>query len=165
MEFPTAEEIAALIVVPEVNMSGTMIPNVVTTKVESIDNKLLNEFLESEFRSKFSEIENFSKEEAEKELRNEDDEVVSYYLQSILESSLDKDTIEVTIDDIDVEVTELGLGEDEDKCAIVAFELEVEYELEEGVRVEFEKDMTVVYEVCFEEGNFLDEEVNLILIE
>ena len=88
---------------------------------------------------------------------------------------LDEKTIEIdgdeldkadekSIEDVDVEVTALGLKEDTDKCATVTFDLEVEYGLEEGVRHEFEKDMVVVFDVCYEEGDFTDEEVELVSI-
>ena len=137
---------------------------------EGADNALLNEFLESEFAGNYTEIENESYNAALKELEEHDYEVIVEYMMSLFEG-LDEDELEEWldastnyIDDFEVKVTKLGLGEDEDKSAIVTFELEVDYEFEEGVNDDFEKDLVVVYKVVFDEGIFDDEDVELVSI-
>ena len=75
---------------------------------------------------------------------------------------IDEDSIDVDVDEVDVEVTRLGLEEDSDKCARVTFELEVGYEFEEGVRDDLEEDLVAVFDVCYDEGDFSDEEVELV---
>lgn len=134
--------------------------------IEDADNYLLNEFLEDKFAENFTAIEVAAEEFALEELEDDDYEVVVDYLITLLAAGeeLDEDSVEVDIEDIEVEVTRLGLKEDEDKSARVTFEIEVEYELEEGVRDDFEKDLVVVYDVVFEEGDFDDEEVEFISI-
>jgi len=141
-------------------------PEVEMPEVENADNELLNEFLEDEFSDEYGAIESNATMYAMEELEDDDYEVVLEYLESIVDGAIDEDSIEVDEEsmEIDVEVTKLGLGEDEDKKAIVTFELEVEYELEEGVRDEYERDLVVEYEVFFEEGDFDDEEVTLLNI-
>lgn len=146
---PSAEEIAALVVIPE---------------VESADNELLNEFLESEFKNEYGNLTEAAIEDAFAELEDHDFRVVFKYLESLFEDAIEEDMFIDDLEDmdVDVEVTKLGLEEDEDKCATVTFEFEVEYEFEEGVRDEFEKDMVAVYNVCYDEGDFSDEEVELV---
>lgn len=159
---PTAEEIAALVVIPD---------------VESADNALLNEFLEVEFEDEFDEIENEAEAHAWDELSDHDFRLVENHLKTLLAEGeeLDEDSITIggedledveieDLEDFDVKVTALGLEEDEDKSAIVTFELEVEYELEEGVRDTFEEDMIVTFSVVYDEGVFRDELVELVSI-
>jgi hypothetical protein len=132
-------------------------------KVENADNELLNDFLEEEFSEEYSAIEDNATHYATEELEDDDYEVIVDYLKESVEG-LDEDKVDVSIDDVDTTVTKLGLDEDEDKRARVEFEVEVEYELEEGVRDEFEKDLVVTYDVLFDEGDFSDEEVELVSI-
>ena len=148
VDIPTAAEIAAEI------------------SVESADNALLNEFLESEFSVEYDESELEAEPFALEELEDHDYRVVVDYLKTILAEGeeLDEDCVNVDIEDVDVKVTKLDLEDEEDKSARVTFEIEVEYELEEGVRDEFEKDVVVIYDVLFEEGYFSDEEVEFVSI-
>jgi len=157
LSVPSAEEIASLVIIPAVEIP----------EIESADNVLLNEFLENEFEVEYTEIKDNAEIFALEELEDDDYEVVIDYLKSLLAEGeeLDEGSVVVYLEDTEIEVTKLGLGDEEDKCARVTFEIEVEYELEEGVRDDFEKDLVVVYDVCFEEGNFLDEEVNFVSIE
>lgn len=146
---PSAEEIAALVILPEF------------PEVESADNSLLNEFLEGKFLDEFEEIELEAEEDAYDELEDHDFRIIVDYMISLFEG-IDEDSIDVDVDDVDVEVTKLGLKEDEDKCATVTFELEVGYEFEEGVTDDFEEDLVAVFNVCYDEGDFGDEEVELV---
>ena len=151
-------------------------------EIESADNALLNEFLESEFSVQYSDIEDAATEYSFEELFDDDFEVVIDYLKTLLaegeeldessveigtwdfEDLIDFEDLEDVIEDVDVEVTQLGLGEDEDKSAIVTFEIEVQYRLEEGVNTKFNKDIVVVYTVLFDEGDLTDEDVELVSI-
>lgn len=146
---PTAEEIAEKITLPE-----------------SADNVLLNEYLEDQFEIEFDEIKDHAEDYATEELEDDDYEVVLDYLKTLIAENeeIDEDSVDVDVDDVEIEVTKLGLEDDEDKSARVTFEIEVEYELEEGVRDTFEKDIVVIYDVLFEEGDFDDEEVELVSI-
>ncbi len=139
-------------------------PDIVIPEIENADNVLLNEFLESEFEDEYNAIKGNATEYALEELEDHSYRVVVDYLESLLAEGEELDWSEVSVDDTEVKVTKLGLGEDEDKSARVTFEVEVEYELEEGVRDEFEKDFVVVYDVVFEEGDFSDEEVTFVSI-
>ncbi len=149
---PTAAEIAA-----EIN-------------VESADNVLLNEFLESRpmFVEKIEDIEEEAEFYAVEELEDHNYRVIVDHLMSLVEG-VDEDTIEVVVEDTEFKILALGLGEDEDKSARVTFEIEVDYkvrvESEYGYIIEdYSTDVVVVYDVVFEEGEFGDEEVELVSI-
>lgn len=144
-----AEDVAALVKIP---------------KVESADNELLNEFLEGEFSEEYNEIKDAAESDAVDELEKKDYRVVLNYLKDLVEG-LDENSMDVDVNDVEVKVLKLGLEDESDKCASVTFELEVEYELEEGVRDEFEKDLVLVYDVCYDEGDFSDEDVELVSIQ
>ena len=182
LDVPTAAEVAALVVIPaaaEVNVptAQEIADLVVIPEVESADNALLNDFLENEFSEEYDVIEGNATEYAFEELEDHDFRVIVKYLKTLLTEGeeLDEDSIQIggkdldqakigDLEDVDVTVTKLGLGEDDDKSATVTFELEVEYELEEGVRDEFEQDFVVTFDVVFDEGDFGDEEVELVSI-
>ena len=138
-------------------------PEVIIPEVENADNYLLNEFLEDRFSDEFDEIEDNATFYATEELEDDDYEVIVDYIMSLIEG-IDEDSINVDLDDTDVVVTKLGLEEDEDKSATVTFEVEVRYKLEEGVNTKFNKDFVVVYNVIFDEGDFNDEDVELVSI-
>jgi len=151
---PSAVEIAAAVVIPEAQ-------EIVIPKMENADNALLNEFLEREFEAEYNEIKSEAEFHAVEEFEEDNYEVVFDYLET-LGAEVDEDSLDVDIDEIEVEVTKLGLEEDSDKCATVSIEFEVEYELEEGVRDDFELDLVAEFNVCYDEGDFGDEDVELI---
>jgi len=68
----------------------------------------------------------------------------------------------VKIEEVEVNILELGLEEDEDKVAEVVFELEVKYTLESGVVQKYKDDVIATASVVYEEGDFGDEEVDLV---
>ena len=115
------------------------------------------------YRSRREEIELEAEAFALEELEDHDYKVIVDYLMSLVEG-VDEDSIVVSIEKTDVKVTKLGLGEDEDKSARVTFELKVKYKLEEGVVQQYKKNIVVIYDVVFEEGEFGDEDVELISI-
>ena len=158
---PTAAEIAAEI------------------SVENADNVLLNEFLEEEFEEDYKAIEDNATFYAFEELENHDYRVIVKYLKTLLAEGeeLDEDSIQIENEDldkieigdlgdvdVDVKVTKLGLGDEEDKSARVTFEIEVKYKLEEGIDEVHKKNFVVIYDVLFEEGEWNDEEVELVSI-
>ena len=145
---PTAEAIAALVVIPS---------------VESADNVLLNEFLEVEFEDEYEEIEDEAEDHALDELEDHDWRVLEDYLNALY-SGIDEDSFSYDVEDTDVQVTRLGLEEDTDRSALVTFEVEVEYEFENGVVEEYRVNLVVVYNVVYDEGNFNDETVELVSI-
>ena len=108
----------------------------------------------------YTAIEDEAETYALEELSDHNYRVVVDYIMSLIEG-VDEDSMlnNIDVDETDVEVTKLGLKEDEDKSAIVTFEIEVDYELEEGVTDIFNKDIVVVYKVVFDEGDFGDEDV------
>ncbi len=125
-----------------------------------IDNYKTDKIFEETFGETYSDIEEAAYVEALNELEDDSYEVIEDYFR-ILEG-YDKDSVDVDVEDFNVEVTNLGLEDDEDKVAIVTFELEVEYELEEGINDDFKKKLTIIYKVTFDEGDFDDEKVKLI---
>lgn len=139
-------------------------PEIKMPEIEVPSFELQDDFYESYFEEEYTEVESNAEMYALEELEDEDYEVVFEYLEELY-PTVDEDSLDVDVDDVDVTVTELGLKEDEDKVAFVEFEIEVEYELEEGVRDEFEEDLIVTYKVVFDEGDFDDEDVELVSIE
>jgi len=137
-----------------------------TTAPVVTDNELLNEFLEGKFSDEFTEIEDNSLIFTDEALEKKDFRVVENFITSILLPGqvLDKSSLEVDVHDYEIEVTKLGLKEDTDKCATVSYELKVQYELEEGVSDTLKKNVAVIYNVCFTEGDFTDEEVTLVSV-
>ncbi|MFW6282296.1 MAG: hypothetical protein ACOC1O_05880 [bacterium] len=148
---------------PEVDCPEVKCPNVSMPEFEDANNKMLNEFLEDTYQDKYDEIENESIPYATEELEDNDYQVIVDYMKDSVDG-VDEDSIDVSVKDTEVEVIGIGLGEDEDKSAEVVFEIKVEYELEEGVVEEYRKYFDVTYEVLFEEGDFDDEEVELVSI-
>jgi len=148
---PTADEIASKVIVD--------IP-----KVENADNQLLNEFLENQFSSNYSEIEDAALNFATEDLEKRDYKVIVNYLKNKVEG-IDEDSIDVDVKDTEINVLKLGLEKDSDKQAEVIFEVKVYYELLEGVNDEFKEKLYITYEVTFDEGDLNDESVDLISIE
>ncbi len=150
LSIPTAEEIASLVSLPEIT-------------VENADNELLNNYLERAYSNESNEIKNESNISAFEELEDHNYRVIYNYLSSLFEGEIERN-FEINFTKTEIKVTMLGLEEDEDKGALVTFEIEVEYEFEEGVRDTFEKDLVIVYSVNFDEGDFDDETVKLVSI-
>jgi hypothetical protein len=138
-------------------------PEVIIPKT---DDDLRDDFYRDYFEEDYTEIENEAEAYALEELEDEEYEVVVEYLKTLLSENeeLEEDSVDVEIIDTNIKVTQLGLGEDEDKSATVEFELKVKYKLEEGETTRFKKNIDVLYDVVFDEGEFDDEEVELISI-
>jgi len=145
---PTAQEIADLVVVP---------------KADELDNNKVDDLWKDLYGEEIDEIEANAEEDALAELEDDDYEVLEDYLIENLILPVDE-LEDVDVEDVDVEVINLGLEEDEDKVAQVVFEIEVEYSLEQGEVTNYKKDLVVVYDVVYDEGDFDDEDVELVSI-
>lgn len=125
-----------------------------------IDDYKTDKIFESEFATEINEIEDEAYLFALEELEDDSYEVIEDYFRTL--ENYKEDSIDVDVEDFEVEVTMLGLEDDEDKAAIVTFDLDVDYRLDEGIKSKFTKGITAVYSVTFDEGDFSDEKVKLI---
>jgi hypothetical protein len=147
----------------EIENDCPVCPEVIMPKTSD---DLRDDFYRDYFEEDYTEIENEAEAYALDELSDDEYEVVVEYLKTLLSENeeLEEDSVNVKIEDTNIKVTQLGLGEDEDKSATVEFELKVKYKLEEGEITRFKKNIDVLYDVVFNEGEFNDEEVELISI-
>ena len=157
----TAEEIAANVVIPGLDVPEWDIP-------EFKGEKMVEDLWEDMYSDEIDEIESEVEYYAMEELEDHDYKVIVKYMMVLIEE-IDEDSIDVYVDDWEVTVTELGLEEDDDKSARVTYEIEVDYEVrvesEYGYTIEdYSKDLVVTYDVTFDEGDFSDEEVELVSI-
>jgi len=148
---PTAAEIAALITVPSA-------PEVTVPEFKS-DEKV-QDLWEDLYADEIEELETEAYDVAEIELEDHDYKLLTRWLEEQIEGF---DEIEdVDVEDYEINIIALGLDEDEDKIAEVVFELEVEYSLEEGPSYDYKKDVLATATVTFDEGDFDDEDVELV---
>jgi len=150
----TAEEVAAL--VPEFAVPEFNYPEVPEFKGE----ERVNDLWEDLYGEEIDELEAEAYDIAELELEDDEYELLTEWLEANIEGFDELEDVDV--EDSEVEVVELGLEEDEDKSAEVVFELEVEYTLAEGVVQVYKKKVLVQANVLFEEGDFEDEDVELV---
>ena len=160
---PSAQEIADLIVIPEVVVPEWEVP--VIPEFES-DNKV-DDLWKDLYSVNISELEfeaeYWATEELEElldEAEYEEDGVFFDFLKANIEGFDELRNVE--IEEVEVTILELGLEEDEDKIAEVVFELEIKYTLESGVVQRYKDDVIATANVVFEEGDFGDEEVDLV---
>ena len=143
-EVPTAEEIAALVVVPE---PGEM------------DNDRIEDLWEDLYATEISDLEDAAENDAIAELEDDDWEIIEEYFELTIEGFYV--LTDVDYEDTEVTILKLGLGEDEDRVVDVVFELEVKYTLREGPITRYRKIVlataNVVYE--YEDGELDDKEV------
>ena len=143
---PSAEEIAANVVVPEAG---------------ALDNDKVSDLWEDLYSEEIDEIEEAAEDVADEELEKKDYKELLKYLVSLIEG-LDEDSVDVDVEDVEVSVTGLGLDEDEDKTATVVYELTVEYSLEEGAVQDYKKNIIATADVVFDEGDLDDSDVQLV---
>lgn len=129
----------------------------------SFDSFELTDLWEAANANLISEIEGNATDDAEAELEEDDYEVISDFLIGNI-SGIDEDSIDFDVDDVEVVVTNVGRDNDEDKTATVTFKGNAEYELEEGIVQDYSKNLIVVFDVTYDEGDFDDEKVSLISI-
>ena len=149
---PTAAEIAALITVPTV-------PEVTIPEFKS-DEKV-NDLWKNLYAENISKLETEAYDVAVNELEDHDYRLLTRWLESNVVGFDELDT-PVNIHDFEVNVVELGLDEDEDKIATVEFELKVRYSLLEGTDDDFKKTVKATATVTFDEGDFSDEDVEIV---
>ncbi len=155
---PSAQEIASLVVIPEVVIPEFKVPEYEVPVFES-DNKV-DDLWKDLYSAEIDELEAAAEDEATWELEDDDWELLFDFLEANIEG-FDK-LKNVEVEDVEVSVLELGLEEDEDKVAEVVFELEIRYTLEEGVVQRYKEDVIATANVVFEEGDFDDEEVEFV---
>lgn len=132
-------------------------------KIESADNKLLNEFLEKQFGDEYTELEEASYIAVIAELEEDDYEVLSDYLKDNIENFDELESVNEDDDETVISVIEIGLDEDEDKEAKVYLEMKIKYTLLSGVATKYKETVIVQGNVVFDEGDLEDDKVNLIL--
>ena len=145
---PTAAEIAALVVIPTVDVP----------EFES-DSKVLD-LWENQYSVEIDELEAEAYDVAELELEDHDYKLLVKYLEA---SIVGFDELKnVDVEDYEVTIVELGLEEDEDKVAEIEFDLKVKYVLEEGATERLKKNILLTATVSFDEGDYTDSDVELI---
>jgi len=131
---------------------------------ESADSDKLDDLWENLYLDEIEDIKEQAEDDALDELEEDNYEVIEEYLRETITEGVLDEIKDVNIEDTDIDVINLGLSEDEDKIALVTFEIEVEYTLEEGISQDYKVDLDVVYKVTYDEGNFNDELVTLVEI-
>ena len=155
-EFPkpaTAEEIAKLI--PKVEVPKWDVP-------EFKSDAKVSDLWEDMYSDEIDELEAEAYDVAEYELEDHDYKLLTKWLEASMSEFYELDDVDV--EDYEINIIGLGLEEDEDKSAEVVFELEVYYSLEEGSVNDLEvlKLVTATAYVSFDEGDYSDEDVDLI---
>jgi len=151
---PTAAEVAAL--VPKVEVPEWEAPVIPEFKGENMVKDLWEDLYDTEIE----ELETEAYDVAEIELEDHDYELLTEWLEASIEGFDELEDVDV--EDYEINIIELGLEEDEDKIAEVVFELEVEYTLLEGVVQDYKKQVLATATVNFDEGDFSDEDVELV---
>jgi len=115
---------------------------------------------EKEYADEIEELETEAYNVAEIELEKKDYKALERYLESTIENFDELEDVDVK--DYNITIVDLGLDEDEDKVATIEFELKVRYTLEEGVDDDFKKYVYATATVVFDEGDYTDEDVELV---
>ncbi|MHA1302317.1 MAG: hypothetical protein ACTSPI_01260 [Candidatus Heimdallarchaeaceae archaeon] len=149
IDIPTASEIAAGIVVPEV----------VIPEPKEVNSDRIDDLWEDLYKTEIEKLETKAYDVAELELENRDYKALTKWLESI--EGFDE-LKNVDVEDYEINIIELGLEEDEDKIAEVVFELKIKYILDEGQATKFKKNVLATAIVTFDEGDFSDEDVELV---
>jgi len=156
LDVPTAEQLIALMPayeVPEWEQPEFDIP-------EFKGEAMVKDLWKDLYGDEIDELETEAYDVAVLELEDHDYELLVEYLEANIEGFDELEDVDV--DDYEVNAIGLGLEEDEDKSAEVVFELEIEYTLIEGVVQDYKKQLTATANVLFEEGDFDEEDVELV---
>jgi len=148
---PTAAEIAALITVPSA-------PEVNVPEFKSDSH--VQDLWEDLYADEIDELETEAYDVAELELVDHDYKLLTRWLEENIEGF--DELKDVDVEDYEINIIELGLDEDEDKIAEVVFELEIKYTLNEGEATKYKKDVLATATVTFDEGEWNDEDVELV---
>jgi hypothetical protein len=154
---PTAAEIAALITVPEAPSAPAV------TVPEFTENEKVNDLWENLYSDQIDELETEAYNVAVSELEKKEFRSLENFLkEGITDFDELKSVSNYELDDCDVNVVNLGLDEDEDKVATVSCDLKVKYSLLEGSDNDFKKKVKSEATVTFDQGDFEDEDVEIV---
>jgi len=159
---PSAQEIADLVVIPEFPEFEAPVYEAPVFESDEQVSDLWKDLYSVEIAELELEAEDAATLELEDlidEAENEEDGALYDFFVANIEGF--DELKNVYIEEVEVEIVELGL-EDEDKVAEVVFELEIKYTLESGVVQKYKDDVFATANVVFEEGDFSDEEVDLV---
>lgn len=143
-----ATDVAGKIAVPEV------------TVPEFKSDEKVTDLWDNLYADEIDELETEAYDVAVSELEDHDYKALEKYLEANVEGFDELENVDVH--DYDVKVIELGLDEDENKVAVVEFELKVKYSLLEGADDDFKKTVYANATVTFDEGDFEDEDVEIV---
>lgn len=143
-----ATEVAGKISVPEV------------TVPEFKSDEKVQDLWEDLYADEIDGLETEAYDVAVSELEDHDYKALEKYLEANVEGFDELENVDVK--DYEIKVINLGLDEDEDKVAVVEFELKVKYSLLEGADDDFKKTVYANATVTFDEGDFSDEDVELV---
>ena len=150
VKVPTAEDIAKL-----VKVETPVIPEFESdSKVEDLWNDL--------YATQIEELETEAYNVAVKELEKKDYKTLEQWLENIENFDELKDVSNYDLEDCKLNVVELGLEDDSDKIATVECDLKVKYSLLEGPTNNFKKIINWIATVTFDEGDFSDENVEIV---
>lgn len=141
--YPTASEIASLVVIPEV-----VIPKIVTPEVRDIDNDRLNNIWDVFFKGCSINLEVQAEEDAEDEVESELDDLEEFIEENI--DRFDELVGSLDLDEDETKITIIELGE----CIIDEFNYEYESDEDKEVEVIFKYDFT--YEDTSDNTNHKD---------
>ena len=143
-----ATDVAGKINVPEV------------TVPEFKSDEKVTDLWDNLYADEIEELETEAYDVAVLELEDHDYKALVKYLEANVEGFDELENVDVH--DYEINVIELGLDEDENKVAVVEFELKVRYSLLEGTDDDFKKTVNANATVTFDEGDFEDEDVELV---
>ena len=155
IDVPTADEIAAKIVIPEV-----VIPEITVPEPKEVNSDRIDDLWEDLYGDKIDELEAEAYDVAELELEDRDYKLLTRWLE---DSIIGFDELRsVDIEDYEYTILELGLEDEEDKVVEIVFDLKVKYVLEEGAAEKLKKNVVATALVTFDEGDYSDEDVELV---
>ncbi len=154
LNFPTAQEIASLIEVPEVELP---------TASGSLDQEQLDEIRDKLYQEEIEELENDSLNAFEEKFEDDFDDELEEFLEETIEGFDLFEDLEEESDESKVEVLNLGLEDEEDKLAKVYKEFTFDYELEDSYK-EYKGKVSVIGTVTFDEDDGFETEFGFSLI-
>jgi len=141
--------------------SRIVVPGIEVPKFES--NEKVNDLWNDLYSENISKLETEAYNVAVTELERKDyKDLNSWFEDNVLSFEEIKSVSDYDFSDCEVVIVNLGLDEDEDKVATVSCDLKVKYSLLEGVTDNFKKTVGFVANVVFDQGDFADEDVELV---
>jgi len=141
--------------------SKIVVPGVEVPKFES--NEKVNDLWNDLYSENISKLETEAYNVAVTELEKKDYKALNNWFEdNVLSFDEIKSVSDYDFSDCEVVIVNLGLDEEEDKVATVSCDLKVKYSLLEGVTDNFKKTVGLVANVVFDQGDFNDEDVELV---